>query len=125
MDNDAAFPFFNGGKVLAENLDRWTPETPNGKEPRITLNNGSPNYQFSSFWMNDASYLRLRSVEVAYTIPQNITRKIRMEGVRLYVNANNVFTLSKLKNFDPESSATRGWSYPQLRIFNFGGSIQF
>lgn len=125
LDNDAAFPFFNGGKVLAENLDRWTPASPNGKQPRITLNNGSPNYQFSSFWMNDASYLRLRSVEVAYNIPQNITRKIRMEGIRVYVNANNVFTLSKLKNFDPESNATRGWSYPQLRIFNFGGSLQF
>jgi hypothetical protein len=93
LSNETAWPFFNGGKALKENFDRWTPATPNGKQPRVTLNTGSPNYQFSSFWLEDASYLRLRSVELAYNhSAKSLTNIIRLKGLRLYANANNVFT---------------------------------
>jgi outer membrane receptor protein involved in Fe transport len=125
LSNETAWPFFNGGNALKENFDRWTPATPNGKQPRVTLNTGSPNYQTSSFWIKDASYLRLRSVELAYSIPKNISNKMRLQGLRVYANANNVFTISEIKNFDPENSNPRGWAYPQLRVFNFGATVQF
>jgi TonB-linked SusC/RagA family outer membrane protein len=125
LSNETAFPFFNGGKALKENFDRWTPATPNGRQPRVTLNTGSPNYQTSSFWLEDASYLRLRSVELAYTIPKSLSNIIRLQGLRVYANANNVFTLANIENFDPENSQSRGWAYPQLRVFNFGATIQF
>jgi hypothetical protein len=97
LSNETAWPFFNGGNALKENFDRWTPATPNGKQPRVTLNTGSPNYQTSSFWIKDASYLRLRSVELAYSIPKNISNKMRLQGLRVYANANNVFTISDIK----------------------------
>jgi TonB-linked SusC/RagA family outer membrane protein len=125
LSNETAWPFFNGGNALRENFDRWTPATPNGKQPRVTLNTGSPNYQTSSFWIKDASYLRLRSVELAYSIPKNISNNLHLQGLRVYANANNVFTISDIKNFDPENSNPRGWAYPQLRIFNFGATVQF
>jgi hypothetical protein len=75
--------------------------------------------------MQNAAYLRLRSVELGYTIPKSISNNMRLQGLRVYANANNVFTWSDIKNFDPENSNPRGWAYPQLRIFNFGATVQF
>ena len=64
-------------------------------------------------------------MELAYNIPvENFTNNF-IQGIRLYVNANNVATWSKIKNFDPENSQDRGWGYPQLRIWNVGLNVKF
>lgn len=127
LNAEAAWPFYNGGNALASAADRWTPATPNSPNPRLSLISSptAANYRISSYWMRDVSYLRLRNIEVAYNLPQALTKKAYLNGLRLYINANNVFTLTKLKYFDPENSNPRASAYPQLRVFNFGATIQF
>ena len=122
---EASVPFFLGtGPAYQHNLDRWTPDNPNASEPRVLID-GAQNRRGSTFWLRDASYLRLKNVELAYNVPvENFTNKF-IQGIRLYVNANNVFTISKIKDFDPENSQGRGWGYPQLRIWNVGLNVNF
>ena len=122
---EAAWPFFLGTSgAYKANLDRWTPTNTDASEPRVLIE-ATNNHRGSSFWLRDASYLRLKNVELAYNVPvQNFTNNF-IQGIRLYVNANNVATWSKIKNFDPENSQDRGWGYPQLRIWNVGLNVKF
>ena len=122
---EAAWPFFLGTSgAYKANLDRWTPTNTDASEPRVLIE-ATNNHRGSSFWLRDASYLRLKNVELAYNVPvQNFTNNL-IQGIRLYVNANNVATWSKIKNFDPENSQDRGWGYPQLRIWNVGLNVKF
>ncbi len=123
---EAAWPFFVGAGAMKQNLDRWTPSNPNATEPRVLIDiNNMNHYDNSSFWLRDASYVRLKSVELAYTFPRTVIGKTFIQGLRVYVNANNVATWSKIKNFDPENGNDRGWGYPQLRIWNAGFNFQF
>jgi hypothetical protein len=79
----------------------------------------------NTFWLNDASFVRLKNVELGYNLQQNWVRKIRMQGARIYVNAFNVFTITRVKDYDPEGSSGSGQFYPQQRILNIGANIQF
>lgn len=122
---EAAVPFFLGtGPAYKHNLDRWTPDNPNASEPRVLLD-GSQNRRGSTFWLKDASYLRLKNVEIAYNVPVKSLKQNLIQSARIYVNANNVFTWTKIENFDPENSQGRGWGYPQLRIWNVGLNVNF
>ena len=122
---EGAWPFFLGTSgAYKANLDRWTPTNTDASEPRVLIE-ATNNHRGSSFWLKDASYIRLKNVELAYNIPvDNFNKKI-ISGMRLYVNANNIATWSKIKNFDPENSQDRGWGYPQLRIWNVGVNVNF
>ncbi len=122
---EAAVPFFLGSSgAYKQNLDRWTPDNPNASEPRVLIDAGN-NQRGSSFWLKDASYLRLKNVELAYNVPVEKFEKKYVKGIRIYANANNVFTWTKIDNYDPENSQGRGWGYPQLRIWNFGINVNF
>ncbi|WP_171659787.1 MULTISPECIES: SusC/RagA family TonB-linked outer membrane protein [Flavobacteriaceae] len=124
---EGVYPFFLGtGPAYQRNLDRWTLDNPNASEPRVLIGEGAQNnHRFSSFWAEDASYLRLKNVELAYNVPVETFGKGFVQGIRIYANANNVYTWSKIKDFDPENSQSRGWGYPQLRIWNFGIDVNF
>jgi hypothetical protein len=74
----------------------------------------------STFWLRDASFVRLKTLELGYTLPQSLLAKAKLSSMRIYVNGNNLFTIDKLKIYDPEGSDERGNFYPQSRIFNFG-----
>nr|WP_314898454.1 TonB-dependent receptor [uncultured Flavobacterium sp.] len=122
---EGILPFFLGtGPAYEQNLDRWTPDNPNASEPRVLIN-GSQNRRGSTFWLKDASYLRLKNIEIAYNVPVESLKQNLIKSLRIYVNANNVFTLTKIENFDPENSQGRGWGYPQLRIWNVGLNVNF
>ncbi|SNR31289.1 TonB-linked outer membrane protein, SusC/RagA family [Maribacter sedimenticola] len=122
---EGAWPFFLGTSgAFKQNLDRWTPTNTDASEPRVLIN-ATNNQRGSSFWLKDASYLRLKNVEFAYNIPMEKLNQNFIKGIRLYVNANNVATWSKIDNYDPENDQGRGWGYPQLRIWNFGLNVNF
>ena len=122
---EGAWPFYVGGPALESNLDRWTPTNTDASEPRVLIDVNNLNQSVSSFWMKDASYIRLKNVELAYNVPvENFNTKI-LSGMRIYLNANNIYTWSKIENFDPENASGRGWDYPQLRIWNFGVNFNF
>jgi TonB-linked SusC/RagA family outer membrane protein len=124
LNQNAVWSFYNGGKVTHEWLDRWTPSNENASLPRVLIN-ADNNQLVSDFWIKDASYLRLKNVEIAYTLSPKSLTNLGMKNLRLTVSGQNLLTFTKLLNVDPENTNTQGWSYPQQKVFNFGASIEF
>jgi TonB-linked SusC/RagA family outer membrane protein len=111
--------------------DRWTPDNPSNTEPRI--HNSAHNYRVSDRFLADASYVRLRSVALGYTLPEQITRKAKLERMRIYVSGLNIWTKQKYKGYSPEfpngSNAYEvGFdfgAYPIAKSWQGGIEIQF
>lgn len=131
LDGEAAFSFFNGASVKDYHLKRWTTENPdpNAPYPRILISaDGKHNYDNrSSFWLFDASYMRVRSLSLGYTIPARISKKAAMQQAKLFVSANNPFTFMKdkrLTDYDPEVGSGRG-GYPGVKTWAVGLNVRF
>jgi TonB-dependent starch-binding outer membrane protein SusC len=107
--------------------NRWSPSNVNGSYPRVdTRASASINGSYrNSFWLNDASFMRLKNLAIGYTVPNALISKLSLTGLRVYANAFNLFTISKVKDYDPEGSNESGQFYPQQRIINLGVNIQF
>lgn len=133
LTNSAAwdFPTYGQdiiGRVKALHLNRWTPATAaTATYPALHygtyINNKN---EFSSLFLSDASYLRLKSMEIGYSIPSTILKKINFSKTRFYVQGLNLLTWDKLDKFDvdPETSTGGDW-YPIQRVINFGVYITF
>lgn len=132
--------FMFDGNVPAYFYDRWHQADPtnpdsewiSGKWPAARLQQDmQSSYRTSSIWRMKASFLRLKSLEVGYTIPSAWSKKYGIEKVRIYANAFNIltFTSSELKNFDPEkyegSTYKAGYDYPLTKSYNVGINISF
>lgn len=108
--------------------NRWSPTNINGSYPRVdtrtssSINGGLYN---NTFWLNDASFLRLKNVELGYNLTGNVLSRIHMQSARIYVNAFNLFTITKVKDYDPEGNSGSGQFYPQQRIINVGVNVRF
>lgn len=115
----------NGLKDLIEN--RYTPGSMDSKYPIIPdlETKTQPSGLQSTFWLQDASFVRLKTLQLAYTLPQSFVSKINFSSARIYLNGNNLFTISEIKWFDPEGDNERGGFYPQSKIFNLGVDISF
>jgi len=104
-------------------LDRWTPDNPNASYPRLAFLLDH-NTRFSTYWLEDASYLRLKNVQVGYTLPENLTSKLRISRARIYFSADNLFTLTDyFYGYDPEVTVSSGGYYPQLKTYTFGINV--
>ena len=117
---------YNLDKDFYEN--RWisAEETPNSKYPRAFNKDDKINTKWSDFWLYDASFIRLKNVELAYTLPKNIVEKMKLQNVRLILSGTNLFTFDKIKIQDPESDATgTGQAYPQARTYSFAVNVSF
>lgn len=81
----------------------------------------------STYWLTNASYFRMKNLEVGYTLPQKITRKVAMQRLRIFFNGTNLFSLDNTSQFglDPENSDTNGLGYPTTRVLTFGANITF
>lgn len=108
--------------------NRWSPSNPNGSYPRVderassSVNGGlRPN----TFWLNNASFLRLKNISLGYTIQSSVLSRARIAGLRVYANAFNLFTITKVKDYDPEGFSSSGQFYPQQRIVNLGVNVKF
>lgn len=117
------------GKVKPMHLNRWTEETKDyARYPRLTYgaNNNNKNTS-SSLFLYDASYLRLKNVEVGYSLPQKAIRFAGLQNVRIYVQGMNLLTFDNLKDVDvdPETKSGDGAWYPIQRVFNFGVDITY
>ena len=125
-----AFHNSNEGPVMDFHIDRWTPANPDAEYPRLTIGTESANNAAKSdFWIQDASYLRLKNVQLGYTIPSKYTEKIGINKFRAYVTGQNLLTLTKLKaGYDPEinsGAATSGRIYPVTKVLAFGLNVNF
>lgn len=112
------------GNLTTRFLDRWTPQNPNASMPRI---GNTANDKYSSFWLEDASYLRLKNLELGYTFRQPVLNKAGISSVRAYFAGANLWTVTHLKNWDPEKSSgdARQDVHPGTKTFSFGINVQF
>ncbi|MCM5664033.1 SusC/RagA family TonB-linked outer membrane protein [Galbibacter mesophilus] len=105
-------------------INRWTPENPSSELPRL---GGQNNSATSDFYIQDASYLRLKNLELGYTIPNDVTDKFGVSRLRLYLAGQNLVTWTDFENFDPERA--RGGNSDQLtplyKIYTIGINLQF
>ena len=121
----SVFAFDNSSSATIDALDYWTPNNPNATYPRITTQPTSNNTQTSSWWIRSGSYLRLKTGELGYTIPAAVMRKMRLQSARFFLSGQNILTWSKIKNFDPEISASNGQYYPQQKVISVGLNLTF
>lgn len=106
--------------------DRWTPETAaTAKLPRATIDGVKNNYRDSELWVKDASYLRLKNIEIGYNFRLPFMPKIGMEKMRVFMTGYNLLTFDKLKISDPESMSSGVPQYPVMRVINFGLNVSF
>lgn len=115
------------GNIFTNIDDRWTKENPDQNVfwPRLTYGANTNNEQASTWWLRDMSFLRLRTLEVGYTLPQTWMRPAGIENLRLFARGSNIFTFSKFKLWDPELATTDGLKYPMTQSISFGLSINF
>jgi len=130
-DAEAMFAFVGGGKVKEHHLDRWNPavsEAENlarAKYPLLHYDSyGDHNQRGNSFFLKNGAFVRLKNIELSYTLPQNWIKVVGMSDCRLYVNANNLITWDHLDDLtDPESNGSN--RYPIMKTVNFGVNIKF
>lgn len=142
LRGDIYVPFHSGAwypVMYKHQLDTWSTANTDAKYPRLTDDSSD---SFANNWKRgsdifilDGKYLRLKNIQVGYTIPKKIVQKIGLGRARAYVNAQNLFTLSKNSFIDPESSeydnnmgrsgTNSGRNYPTLKYYGFGIDIEF
>ena len=134
------FHFGYGGTMYTHQTDYWTPTNPDAKYPRLA-EAGSPsntnNYRTGSdIYLFDAAYARLKNLQIGYTIPSGITKKVHIQKARFYFTGQNLVTISKLNFFDPEitefdnstrfnTGANSARAYPLPVFYGAGLDITF
>ena len=105
--------------------DTWTPETPNATYPMVTGAWLDPLYggDYSTFWLRNGAYCRLKNLNIAYQLPKNWLSKLGVDSCSIYVNGTNLFSIDGMKEMDPEQNTLD--SYPIMRTFTTGLSINF
>ncbi|MBD1422024.1 TonB-dependent receptor [Sphingobacterium chuzhouense] len=128
LSDQAAYEFVEGRNVLAHHLGRWTPETAGSATyPVLHYGFNNNNHRPSSFFLKDASYVRLKNAEIGYTFKRvKLFNDKQFNSIRLYANGMNLFTWDKVGgSYDPEMRSGSGNNYPQQKIYNFGLSVNF
>ncbi|MBR7128644.1 MAG: SusC/RagA family TonB-linked outer membrane protein, partial [Tidjanibacter sp.] len=122
LQDMAAYP----QKVHLERYHYLNNPNPNTTYPRLTYNTKFNQETFSTFWLEDASYLRLKNIQLGYTLPSAITKKAKVDKCRIYISADNLLTVSDFfYAYDPETPVSSGGYYPQVKTCVLGVSITF
>ncbi|MDR2472966.1 MAG: TonB-dependent receptor [Tannerella sp.] len=120
--------------IVNDQKNRWTPaeysgdpstENPNARFPRLTYGNNTNNNRASTFWLADASFLRLKTLEIGYSLPKDWLSRIKTQNVRLSVVGDNLYVWDKIKLWDPEQASSNGAVYPLTRSCTFSLQISF
>jgi hypothetical protein len=117
--------------AFVQHLDYWSPEKTGAYYPKPYMSTEhNKNIQTQTRYLLDGSYIRLKNIQLGYTIPAGILKKIRISKINLYVSGENLLTYSKLpKQFDPEVSigdwGIAGRTYPMTKSISFGTKITF
>lgn len=130
LDNYAGFAFYVNGTIQRYQADgRWTKENPdrNATYPRLEVisNQGTANSRLSSFWLQNASYLRIKNIQLGYTVPAAVLKRAGIGGLRIYASAENFATFKKYpEGWDPEINSS-GAYYPILANYTLGLNLNF
>ncbi|MGN6343255.1 MAG: SusC/RagA family TonB-linked outer membrane protein [Ginsengibacter sp.] len=128
-----AYAFYNGGQIQQWQVDnRWTADNPNpnAQYPKLTsLNMGSGTIMSSTYWNRDASFIRLKNLQVGYTLPTSLIQKAKLSRVRIYFSGQNLFSFNHFyKGWDPEMGMSTGDGsqfYPLTTVYTFGINANF
>lgn len=129
-------PFIQGTPPTTKFRNAWSPTNPSNSVPAIyeSWTYGGVSAYPSTYYLQDASYLRLKNVNLSYALPKSVTDKIWSKGITVYVSGDNLLTFTKFEGADPETlsrsgSTIGGWGrfaqFPQVRILNFGIDVKF
>lgn len=114
-----------GGTAQERFKDYWTPEHTNAAFPRLVFG-GTNNQQISSFWMKSAAYLRLKNLQIGYTLPAHMAKAMKLNTLRVFVNGSNLFTANKFwKGYDVETAVGVADNYPVVKVYSFGVNVNF
>ena len=116
------------GQIYADVAEkRWTTSNPNPNAtyPRLSMSKVENNLQPSTYWQRNMSFLRLKNVEIGYTLPKHIYKRLGMSSIRVYAQGVNLLTFSKFKLWDPELDSNYGNIYPQMRTITLGLNLNF
>lgn len=110
-------------------IDRWTPDNPNATVPRVRTGINGPNMPQTntlSYWLRSSDYLRLKSLQLGYTIAPKFLQRYGLKNARVYISSQNIFTITKfLKGWDPEVNSGRGSGYPVVMVNAVGVNLSF
>jgi len=138
VQNVASYPFHIGvvpfwfGTAVTEDWvnNSWTPDNMDGATlPILTTYEGAidTNFRNSNFWLRDASYLRLKNLQLSYTLPSSMTDFLQIRSATIFVNGQNLLTFSDMKDFDPERNLEQSnfYEYPSVKTFTAGFQLNF
>ncbi len=123
-----AFHNNNEGPLMNFHIDRWTSMNPDASYPRLTMGSESANNAAKSdFWIQDASYLRLKNAQIGYNVPLQLVKNIGIQNMRIFISTQNPLTFTKMRGgWDPEYTADgSGRAYPVSSTYSVGLNIKF
>ena len=126
IDGEAQNPLVNGFNGYDYQLDYWTPQNTGAAYPRVTNGGANPNNnRYSDFWMRDGSHVRIRNVNLSYTLP-SAGKNLGFDELTLFCTGTNLHVFKKYdEDFDPQNTSSVGWYYPQNKSFTFGVNVSF
>jgi len=117
------WPLYNNNNISDFSNDRWTPATAaTATLPRLTPEKNDNNYRTSTIWQRDASFLKLRTLEVYYHLPTTLVEKVKLKRAKVFFRGMNLFSIDNIEVMDPEEI---GAVYPTLTSYNVGVSVGF
>lgn len=130
MNGEGLMPFsvsMSRGNLLSNIEDRWTIDNPRQDAFYPRLSDGSPNnnYATSTRWVKNGKYIRLKDLQVAYQLPQEFTRSLKLSGANIFFAGYNLFTWSPFKFWDVELGDGRGTRYPNISTYSLGVNLNF
>ena len=128
LDNNNIIPFLNGGVKPTQWVkdNYWTVDRgDNALFPRLTIDQNNNNYRASTLWQRDGSFIRLKNIELGYSFSQKLLKKVKIEKIRLYVSANDLYTWDKITEINIDPEIRNIFTYPAMKSFNAGLMLQF
>ena len=135
IDGPSVYAFSSGtwGNILSDLVEnRWidssisnnpATENPNASYPRLSYGGSGNNFRQSTYWLRNGSYLRLKTLEIVYSLPKSMVNKIHFNSMRLFFIGTNLLTFSSFKLWDPELGSSNGEKYPLAKMFTLGLSV--
>ena len=129
LTGEAIWEFHDNGTVREHHLGRFNPGDPasweNASYPRLSLSNKANNQRTSTYWLINGAIVRLKTMELGYTLPPGFTSRMKIEKIRFYVNGYNLLTWSSTDLMDTEARSSHYVIYPIQRIINGGLNVTF
>ncbi|PXX23718.1 TonB-dependent receptor [Arenibacter sp. ARW7G5Y1] len=128
VDNWGTVPFYSGSPPTTDWRNRWTEDNPSTTMPKIYWGFNAPDKirRTSSYFFQDASFLRLKNISLGYNLPSFLLDRIKLKKLRIYVSGDNLLTFTNYPGLDPERGGSgRFVNYPQNKIYSLGFNVQF